>query len=331
MSDFDLAALLLPGAPPGVTPASMATALASPVGQTLNVMGYGRLTSPNGASSGTRRAAPMTITASTATTLTMGDGTNKGLCLGDSGGPSFLGAQVVGIHSRAIGSGCGAGVDIRVDTYRAFIDAFITSNDAALCTADGRCAPGCPGTDPDCPGCLADGQCTATCGDTDPDCRCLADGVCDASCTADPDCRCRADGACDSTCSSDPDCVDAGAGTCLTDDRCDVSCGIRDADCLDDGAICTDASLCAGGLCIADSRGFSFCTRACTDDSSCVNATTCQADVCRPPRDTLTGALGGCTTAPGLTLLLLGALLRRRRQPSNNTGLNCAASHDANT
>jgi hypothetical protein len=295
----------------------------------------------------------MAITANTTATLTIGDGTNKGLCLGDSGGPSFLGAQVVGIHSRAIGSGCGAGVDIRVDTYRAFIDAFITSNDAALCTADGRCALGCPGGDPDCPTCLADGTCNASCGNTDPDCRCLADGVCDSSCAADPDCRCRADGTCDSTCSNDPDCrcradgtcdstcssdpdcvdagIDAGAGTCLTDGRCDVSCGLSDADCLDDGAICTDAALCAGGLCVSDSRGFSFCTRACTDDSSCVNATTCQADVCRPPRDALTGAMGGCTTAPGLTLLLLGALLRRRRQPSNNTGLNCAASHDANT
>jgi V8-like Glu-specific endopeptidase len=251
VSDFDLAALLLLTAPLGVTPAPLASALASPVGQQVKAIGYGRLNETDATSSGTRRSVTMGITSASVATLDVGDGTSTGLCLGDSGGPSFLGTEVVGIHSRANGATCGSGVDMRIDSARSFIDAFLNTNDPPQCAADGRCAPSCP--------------------------------------TVDPDCRCVADG------------------------RCEVSCGLTDADCLDDGTLCTDAALCLGGLCAVDTRGFDFCSRACADDSSCLNGTTCQAEVCRPPRDPLDGAHGGCTSAPGLAALGGVLWLRRRR------------------
>jgi V8-like Glu-specific endopeptidase len=259
-SDFDLAALLLMTAPVGVTPAPLASALVSPVGKQVKAMGYGRLNETDFSSSGTRRSVMMAITAANVATLDVGDGASTGFCLGDSGGPSFLGTEVVGIHSRANGATCGSGVDIRVDNARSFIDAFLNTNDPPQCAADGRCAASCPTVDPDCAP------------------------------------------------------VDAGAvSKCLTDGRCEVSCGLIDADCLDDGALCTDAALCLGGLCSVDARGFDFCSRACADDSSCLNGTTCQTGVCRPPREPLDGAHGGCTSAPGLAALGAAFWLRRRR------------------
>lgn len=404
-SDFDLAALLL-STPPliATTPAPMGSAPAS--GTQVNIVGYGRLTAGSSASSGTRRSLSVNVNSTTAATFNFGSG-SAGLCVGDSGGPSFVNGAVVGIHSRAVGGTCGEGVDIRVDTLRSFIDAFVTANDAALCTMDARCATGCPSPDPDCP-CAADGTCNSTCGASDPDCRCVANGLCGASCgamdpdccgadsscdtacgtadpdcrclangmcgatcgtsdpdccgsdsscdaacgAADPDCRCRADSTCDMTCgasgandpdcpcglnstcnatcgASDPDCrcradgrcdpsctpTDVDCSNCDTDGACEASCGLSDGDCLDDGQVCTEAALCWGGLCESDPRGFTFCTRACSDDSTCANDTTCQSSVCRarpkPPPDDVKG---GCSAAPGsLVLLLLSLLFRRQR------------------
>jgi len=399
-SDYDLALLLLMTAPTNATPAARVSALGNPVGQQLKIVGYGR-SSSDPATSGTRRSTTLPVTAATSATLSYGDGT-YGICLGDSGGPSFIGANVAGIHSRGSGSTCGNGVDIRVDAFASFIDAFVTANDPATCAADGRCASGCTSPDPDCP-CAADGTCNSTCGATDPDCRCVANGMCGASCgamdpdccgadgscdaacgTADPDCRCIAnsmcgagcgttdpdccgmDGTCDTACgmsdpdcacvadstcnatcgtrdpdcpcamngtcdqacgASDPDCrckndgrcdpsctpTDPDCGNCNADGVCTAACGISDPDCLDDGQVCMAPAECWGGLCEKDARGFNFCTRTCSDDSSCLNDTTCQASVCRAKRDPLTGAVGGCSVAPWPLVVLLLAWRRRRR------------------
>jgi len=348
-SDFDLAALLLSTQPLIATaPAPMGSPPAT--GTQVNIVGYGRLTSGSGASSGTRRSLSVNVNSTTAATFNFGSG-SAGLCVGDSGGPAFFNGSVVGIHSRAVGGACGEGVDIRLDTYRSFIDAFVNANDAALCTMDSRCATGCPSADPDC-ACAADGTCNSTCGASDPDC-CGADGTCDTACgAADPDCRCRADSTCDMTCgpsgandpdcpcglnsacnatcgASDPDCrcradgrcdpscmpTDVDCSHCDTDGTCEASCGLSDADCLDDGQVCSDAALCWGGLCETDPRGFTFCTRACSDDSACANDTTCQMRVCRarpkPPPDDVQG---GCSAAPVPVLLVLLALFLRRQR-----------------
>jgi hypothetical protein len=80
--------------------------------------------------------------------------------------------------------------------------------------------------------------------------------------------------------------------------------------------VCTDAAACWGGLCAADPRGFSSCTR----DTTCLNETSCQGGVCRARRDPPTQVLGGCASAPVgsglLTLLCCGAWLQRRRSPT---------------
>ena len=171
-SDFDLAAILLARAPPGVTPSALSTALpANALGQLLRIIGYGRSSASDGTSSGTRRTVSLPVTGVTPANLTFGTDGVAGICAGDSGGPSFLGDAVVGIHSRTQAVSCGVGVDIRVDRHRSFIDAFVAANDAPSCASDGRCALGCSTTDPDCPVlCQADARCDVTCGLSDPDC-----------------------------------------------------------------------------------------------------------------------------------------------------------------
>ncbi len=169
-SDFDFAAILLERAPTGVTAATLLTALpANAAGQPLRVLGYGRASVSDAATSGTRRSVTLPITTITSADLRFGTNGAAGICAGDSGGPSFLGEAVAGIHSRTEGTSCGAGVDIRVDRHAAFIDAFVAANDPPSCANDGRCALGCGASDPDCP-CRADQRCDASCGLTDPDC-----------------------------------------------------------------------------------------------------------------------------------------------------------------
>ena len=175
-SDFDLAVLLLAVAPVGVPPPPLLRALpANPLSQHLTVIGYGRQSLSDAASSGTRRTVTVPLDGVGAATLDYGTNAVAGICAGDSGGPSLLGGAVAGIHSRSEGSSCGLGVDIRVDRQLAFLEAFITTNDPSSCVADGACAPGCGTTDPDCLTCQADQRCDASCGLADPDC--LDDGA----------------------------------------------------------------------------------------------------------------------------------------------------------
>lgn len=306
-SDFDLAALLLATAPAGVTPLALARA-APTAGQSVTVLGYGRASASDGTTSGTRRSVATPITSVSTNTFAFGTSGVTGICSGDSGGASLLGSAVAGIHSRTSSTSCGAGVDIRVDRFLAFIDGFVAANDPAPCTANGVCSAGCGVTDPDCR-CQSDGACDATCGATDPDCRCRADATCEATCGgADPDCRCAADGTCDATCASDPDC------SCLEDGRCDAACGTRDLDCLEDGAVCSEATQCLGERCLTDPRGFEFCSRACSDSAECQLQMTCQAGVCRAPVEVRDDVVGGCTAAPGLLGVCGVVLLRRRRR-----------------
>jgi hypothetical protein len=170
------------------------------------------------------------------------------------------------------------GGDVRVDAELAFIEPTLNQLDPPACGADGRCQSGCT--------------------PVDPDCRCLADSRCEV-CTdgrVDPDCpvTCVMDGVCQS-----------------------AGCAVPDPDCLADGDVCASAAECAGTLCLEDSRGFSFCSRPCSDDSTCTRELTCQQNQCRPTAKTSTGAtaepvVGGCSTAPFLGgLLALLALLGR--------------------
>lgn len=268
-SPWDLATLVLQ-IPSTVRPAPMATSLpANLVGQSLLVVGYGRVSLSEPMSSGVRRSASIAVTRVDPPTISFGNDT-VGLCVGDSGGPSFLNGEVVGIHSRTDGDvACGSGADIRVDAYRSFIDAQVAANDPPLCTRDGRCGASCTSPDPDCP-CIADRLCNAACA-SDPDCTCAADGQCVASCGAsDPDCACQANGQCAAGCGTrDPDC-------CARDAQCDAACGMTDPDCacVADGRC---VSACGASdpdcACVADGR----CGAACgaTDPDCCASDGQC--------------------------------------------------------
>ena len=217
-SEFDIAVMTLDRAPVGVTPVTLARALpASTTGQSVRVLGYGRTTSGSSSGSGTRRSVTTPIVAIGANTFTIGVSGSVGICSGDSGGPSFLGEAVAGIHSNA-GSSCGRGTDIRVDTNLGFIEAFVQANDPPTCGGDGRCATGCAGMDPDCP-CRANSVCEAGCGLTDADCA--DDG---AVCAAASECasgQCVDDARgfkfCSRTCASTSECqnqMTCQAGVC---------------------------------------------------------------------------------------------------------------------
>lgn len=216
-SDYDLAMVLLARAPAGLT-AEPLNRTAPTVGQSVRQLGYGRTSAGDAASSGTRRTVTTPIASVTATHFTFGTAGTIGICAGDSGGPSFLGPAVAGIHSNADAS-CGRGTDIRVDTNLGFIEGFINTNDPASCGADGRCAPGCGATvDPDCP-CKANATCEPGCGLTDPDCAddgavCTAATQCaSAQCIDDP----RGFQFCSRTCAATSECQNAmtcQAGVC---------------------------------------------------------------------------------------------------------------------
>jgi hypothetical protein len=188
------------------------------------------------------------------------------------------------VHSRNDETICGLGIDIRVDQHLPFIDGFIAAHDQVQLQ------------------CLSDGRCTAGCLDADPDCH------------------------------------------CARDHRCDLACGLTDPDCADDGASCTAATTCLGGACLDGGMDAGFCSRACSATSVCAAGFSCQQAYCRPTThpdagsadDAGAGDAGpgdagepvmtdggaptagppacGCTTLPPLSLLLVAALLPRRRR-----------------
>lgn len=210
------------------------------------------------------------------------------------------------------------------------------------CEANGACVMGCPVRDPDCV-CLSDGLCEASCpgGGVDPDCRCVANGACETGCPAgvvDPDCRCRADGTCEGDCpggATDPDCTceadavcvaacpaaqpDPDCADCAANGLCAAaSCPGGDEDCLFDGAGCTEASECVGKRCVADPRGFRFCSRACRTTADCQLDMVCSEGVCGSAEAASELVTGGCAAAPAgqsLALLALALAFRRRRTP----------------
>lgn len=247
-SAFDVAVMLLERAPVGVAPVALRR-VAPSVGQSMEVVGYGRASAADGQSSGTRRSVVLPATGVTAREISFGTSGGAGICSGDSGGPSFIDGEVAGVHSRTESTSCGKGVDIRVDASLAFIDAFVRANDPTF----------------------------------------------DAGLPVE---------------------VDAG----LPEVDAGVDAGVIERDAgsslLDDGSPCSSADQCDGAACIADPRGFSFCSRACVDDSVCASGLVCSTGFCRgvdeeeePP------VHGGCSTAPSVMVLLAccSGLVRARR------------------
>lgn len=282
----DLAVLQLENPVTTVAPQPLVrTPPTSWVGQPIRVVGYGR-TSASVSDTGTRRSVNASIASADADTFDFGQAGALGICSGDSGGPSLWRGpdqrdRVAGVHSYGTSSQCGVGADVRVDAELTFIDAALAAYDPPSCSADGRCQLACTPADPDCR-CVADGRCEACAGGpVDPDCP--------ANCTANGVCQ-------------------------------NAGCATPDQDCLGDGDVCLLASECDGTRCLTDTRGFSFCSRPCTDDTSCTREMVCVEGVCRPPAtmvpmpSAVEGVRGGCASVPlepALLLFLASRWLRR--------------------
>lgn len=155
--NYDIAAVLLP-APSAETPFPFNRAdVSGLVGQPLTAIGYG-VTAEGANNPGTRRLVDLTFRAVNTTHIALGDQSAKGICDGDSGGPSLHTfpdgvTRVVGVHSYKQPSGqCHDGLDTRVDLHSAFIQQWISDKEGPTCVEDGLCkAAGCAPVDPDCP------------------------------------------------------------------------------------------------------------------------------------------------------------------------------------
>jgi MYXO-CTERM domain-containing protein len=183
--------------------------------------------------------------------LYLGDGSGKGVCHGDSGGPSFHTfndgvERLVGVHSYTQTEACTDGADVRVDRYAGFIDQWFADKEGPSCGSDGQCVQGCAPVDPDCV-CQADGQCNPQCPDL---------GL-------DPDCP-----------------ADCGSnGICARE-----SCPVVDPDCVAEGSACTDQNQCQARLCIGDPQHSAYyCSRPCASSADCPATMECLAgaNVCR--------------------------------------------------
>lgn len=244
--DSDIAMALLASAP-AVTPKPWNQAsIAALTGQPLRAVGYGANlggTMPTGA--GVKRQVALTFRQIFQDIFFLGDGVGKGVCHGDSGGPSFHTfpdgvERVVGVHSFTSNEACTTGADTRVDFFQAFVKQWLLEKEAPSCLEDGRCAPDCAQPDIDCV-CKADGMCTTAC----------------PNLSKDPDCP--------------PDC--GMNGVCSLQ-----ACPAPDLDCVPNGLGCTSALQCPGRRCEVDSQHTdSYCSVQCTDNSQCWSGGECDA------------------------------------------------------
>ncbi|MFZ5467924.1 MAG: trypsin-like serine protease [Myxococcota bacterium] len=215
-------------------------------GRPLRAVGYGTTGGGNG--SGVRRTVDLTFRQVSSTHIWLGDGQGKGVCHGDSGGPSFHTfsdgvERLVGIHSFTATEACTDGADIRIDAYQSFVSQWLAEKEAPTCAEDSRCVPGCTPIDQDC-ACAADGQCTAACQNLtkDPDCPvdCVANGVCSL-----------------------------------------FACPTPDIDCVPEGGRCGSELQCSSRQCVSDPQhpGF-YCSRPCTQNDQCPSGLECTGGVC---------------------------------------------------
>ncbi len=245
----DIALALLERRPTGISPKPWNQASVSSFkGKPLRAVGYGTTGSGNG--SGVKRTVDLTFRAVNGSHIFMGDQVGRGICHGDSGGPSFHTfpdgvERVVGVHSyTTTAEKCVDGADVRVDAYAQFINEWISSKEGAQCYHDGLCKAGCAPVDPDC-ACVGDGQCTAAC---------QFPGE-------DPDCP--------------RDCGDN--GVCSTQ-----TCPTPDPDCTPFGSTCTDATQCQGRQCVNDPQHpRRYCSSSCTSASDCPSGMACERGVCQ--------------------------------------------------
>ncbi|MBS1149173.1 MAG: hypothetical protein H6Q89_871 [Myxococcaceae bacterium] len=325
--DNDIAVALLEQAPGLVPKEWNAQSVATFGGRPLRAVGYGT-TGPGDGGLGIKREVALTFRQLTPEQIWIGDQLSKGICSGDSGGPSFhLFAdgveRVVGVHSTSsIAEACLDGTDQRVDPHAAFVRTWLLEKEPAACWPDDRCVPaGCASVDLDCV-CSADGRCSDACPNLlrDPDCPadCVENGVCSGQPCPRPDVDC---GNFTGACTRPQDCL---SGRCVTDPQhlrpyCSASC-TKATDCLatmecdptgtcryrqlptvSKGALCTPGQqLCEpGAMCLAEVGSTGTCRAMCSKDSDCSQDAVCTGDsaggpmFCRPPLKLPTAKLQG--------------------------------------
>jgi uncharacterized protein (TIGR03382 family) len=246
-NDVALALFALP-APVAPVKAWNTTDVSTYSGKPLRAVGYG-LTGLSDGSSPTRRTVNLTFRQVTASHIFVGDLTTKGICNGDSGGPSFHTfsdgvERLVGVHSFRSGEACFDGADTRIDKQSVFVQQWLTEKEG--------------------PQCYRDGFCVSNCAQPDLDCVCKKDGVCSLSCpelSFDPDCP--------ANCGED--------GICAT-----AACPRADVDCIGVGASCPVAERCQSRLCQGDPQHPSlYCSAPCTSSAGCPSTMECAKGVCR--------------------------------------------------
>lgn len=243
----DIALLLLQTAPPVAPKGWNSASIGGLTGQPVRSVGYG-ITGPNNTDSGIKRQVTTSILQVDTTHFYVGDQVSKGICNGDSGGPTFYTfadgvERVIGVHSYNANSTCTLGGVVRVDYYASFINQWLTEKEGPQCTVDGACKMGC--------------------NPIDQDCFCLADAFCDGRCPnllKDPDCP--------------KDCV--ANGVCSTQ-----PCPVADVDCVVEGQTCSSELQCKGRLCLKDPQHTNFyCSRPCTTSTECPALMECVNKAC---------------------------------------------------
>lgn len=307
----DLALALL-AAPPAIAPKPWnALPLEGLGGQAVRAVGYGA--SGPDAGLGTKRTVDLSIRQLTAELISLGNFVDRGICHGDSGGPSFhtFGdgvERLVGVHSFTRTEDCLDGADTRVDANAPFLLQWLAEKEDA-CGPNLVCAvSGCPAPDPDCvplgEACQTVFQCQGR--------RCVDDPqhpapYCSQACSTDGDCG--GDRTCDvarGVCQRAQlpparrgEACTPGESFCLGDTRCTGAAAGDQPRCL---ARCAQTATCLLGQ---------TCLPGLTGENVCVDAPPVQL-----PLAELTGpAAGGCATLPALWPMVAAGLLLLRKRP----------------
>jgi V8-like Glu-specific endopeptidase len=306
----DLGLALLEG-PQTVSPSAWNSQNISGLGgAAIRAVGYGAAT-PDGGTD-TKRTVDLTIRQLTPDLISLGNLVDKGICHGDSGGPTFhtFGdgvERLVGVHSFTRTDDCLDGADTRIDAKAPFVLQWLADKEEN-CAANLVCA-------------------TGVCLPVDPDCVALG-----SACDAPYECRGRqcvndaqhAAKYCSKTCTTDDECVpglscDLGRGLCQLAQLPTARPG---EPCIAGATFCTSGSVCNGA-----SADQARCSQPCARTLECLPGQTCKTgfaggNVCfdSPPvvlpiaRVELPAA-HGCSAGLGLWTVL-GALWLRRRRPA---------------
>lgn len=271
-----------------------ALTLAGKGGRPVRAVGYGNAAS-DGGGGGIKRSVALSIRQISPELISLGNFTDKGICHGDSGGPTFHTfpdgiERLVGVHSFTRSPDCLDGADTRIDAYVPFVLEWLWEKEGgcgAYCVALGQ-------------PCETAFQCHTQ--------VCISDVQHPSSYCSGP-------------CNTDGDCLtgwecDATRHVCQMSQRPEVSpneaCILGETFCLNDFVCSQSGSTSA------------HCRKRCTQNAECFEGQRCLADfneelVCVEAPDVTVPLVpsdfqaSGCGTS-GALWPVLGLLLGRRRR-----------------